>query len=695
MILDKNTASSGAASTRLRGTLPIALGILAIVAPACSSGSNEPPRVAPQPIMIEPAESVRSLADRADEQYWKGVEAQRVGDAPTAQEHFDQAVEVFLHADIPTGQEAEFRIAFNDLVNRVHAQQLDDFQVPAESEATELPEEEIPVLSDSEIDLLRSRMAGTLPEMPKFTIPVPADHPRVLEALEYLSANRNEVIAEGLARGQRYLPLIRETFAAEGVPLELAYIPLIESLYKPNVRSRASAVGLWQLMAPTARLYGLRVDWYVDERRDPVKSTRAIARFILDYYREFNDWHLAIAAYNGGRGRVGRALQRTGTDDFWSLASIPRSLPRETREFVPKILAAILIGTDPQAYDVRFIAQEEFRYDEVEIDSMTDLQIIAEAAGTTLETIQDLNPQLLRRTTPNFDRYTLRVPEGRAEQFRVAYAAIPESERVRVVEHRIGNGQTLSRIADMYDTSVAAITDLNGIRNQHRIRAGHTLLIPAGQPTAPRRTAAAPAPTQGGANTPGEQITHTVRRGENLSRIASAYGTTVTAIKRWNNMSNDRIYVGDRLEVYYGTTAASAGATAARVAEAPAQVTARDVRPTPASAPDNESAATEYTIRRGDTLIGIARLHGVGVQQLRLWNGLGSDRIYPGRKLTIELPAGQTVSSYTVRRGDNLYSIAQRFGVTVDELVSWNDISRRSTLYPGNRLTIRTEMAGR
>jgi len=567
MILEKNTASSGAASSRYRRALPVALVVLAAVAPACSSGSNDPPQGAPQTIMVEPVESVQSLADRADAQYWKGVEAQRGGDAASAQEHFDQAVEVFLHADIPPGRDAEFRTAFNDLVNRVHAQQLDDFQVPPESEATDLPEEEIPVLSDAEIELLRSRMADTLPELPRFEIPVPTDNPRVLEAVEYLSTNRGEVIAEGLARGQRYLPLIREIFAEEGVPLELSYIPLIESLFKPYVRSRASAVGLWQLMAPTARLYGLRVDWYVDERRDPVKSTRAIARFILDYYREFDDWHLAIAAYNGGKGRVARALQRTGTDDFWSLATT-RALPRETREFVPKILAAILIGTDPELYGVRFIAQEEFRYDEVTIDSMTDLQIIAEAAGTTLETIQDLNPQLLRRTTPNFDSYTLRVPEGRSPQFLVAYAAIPESERVQVVEHRIRTGESLSHIADMYDTSVAAITDLNGIRNRHRIRAGHTLLIPAGQPTATRRTAAAPAAAQGDARTPGEKVTHSVRRGENLSRIAAAYGTTVSAIKRWNNMSSDRIYVGDRLDVYYGTTAAAPTTAAARVAEA-------------------------------------------------------------------------------------------------------------------------------
>ncbi|NKB89679.1 MAG: LysM peptidoglycan-binding domain-containing protein [Acidobacteria bacterium] len=685
MTLVKSTASSGAASRSPRPSV-LVLTTLAVTLGACGGGSTQPPAVAPQAVLVEPTASVSELADQADQNYWFAVDAQQRGDADEAQEYFDRAVEVFLHADIPAGEEDAFRTAFNDLVTRVHAQQLDEFQVAAEAEATDLPEEEIPVLSEAEIELLRSRMADTLPEMPKFTVPIPMDNPRVIEAVRYLSQDREEVIAEGLARGQAYLPLIREVFTAEGVPLELAFIPLIESLYKPYVRSRASAVGLWQLMAPTARLYGLRVDWYVDERRDPVKSTKAIARFILDYYREFDDWHLAIAAYNGGKGRVGRALQRTGTEDFWTLSEVPRSLPRETREFVPKILAAILMGTDPEAYGLRFIAEPEFRYDEVSIDSMTDLQVVAEAAGTTLEVIQDLNPQLLRRTTPNMERYTMRVPEGSGDRFRVAYAAIPESERVRVVEHRIRTGETLSRIADAYDTSVAAISDLNGIRNRHSIRAGHTLLIPAGQPSA-GTVAGAPRAESGRAT--GEQVAHTVRRGENLSRIAGRYGTSVSAIKQWNSMSSDRIYEGDRLTVYYGTTssAPTAAAPPAGVAAAPATTSARDAAPAVAS------SSTDYTIRRGDTLIGIARMHGVRVQDLRNWNGLNSDRIYPGRSLTIQMPAGQAVSSYTIRRGDTLAAIARRFGVSIDQLCAWNDITPRTTIYPGNRLTIRTPAA--
>lgn len=668
----------------------VALLVASVTGAACSSGGTPPPEVSPQAVVVEPEESVDSLRDQADAYYWKGVDAQRVDDAASAQEYFDRAVEVYLNADIPPGEEIEFRAAFNDLVNRVHAQQLDDFQVPIESAAPELPEEEVPALSAAEVDLLRSRMAETLPEMPRFTVPVPTDNPHVLAAVEYLSTNRGEVITDGLARGQRYLPLIREVFAAQGVPLELAYIPLIESLYKPYVRSRASAVGLWQLMAPTARLYGLRVDWYVDERRDPVKSTHAIARFILDYYREFDDWHLAIAAYNGGKGRVSRALRRTGTSDFWSLQSHTRALPRETREFVPKILAAILIGSDPGRYGLTVMAEPEFRYDEVTIDSMTDLSVIAEAAGVTLDEIQDLNPQLLRRTTPNIDNYTLRVPEGRGHQFSVAYAAIPADERVRFVEHRIGNGETLSRIADMYDTSVAAITDLNGIRDQHRIRAGHTLLIPAGQPSVPSRARVTPAVAQNSAAT-GERVTHTVRRGENLSRIAAAYGTSVAAIKRWNNMTSDRIYVGDRLSVYGGTTQAAPSPAAASVASAPERITRSDAGGTPAAA----SAGTQYTVQRGDSLYTIARTHGVSITELRSWNGLGSDRIYPGQKLNLRLAPGQAMTTYTVRRGDNLTSIARRFGVSVDELCAWNGISRRSTLYPGARLSIRAAAAGR
>lgn len=680
----KNTTFSNGADAVGRKPAVVLLVLLVAGLGACSKAAAPPPELLPPTVLEEHQPTVEELRVEADRRYALGADALRSGDEDGAQQHFDAALNVYMEADIPLGDEAEFRSAFNSLVNRVDAQQLDVYLIPVEASAPELPSEEIPVLSSAEIDMLRARLADTLPALPRFTIPVPADHPRVIEAVKFLSEQRREVIQGGLDRAQRYLPLIHETFADAGVPAELAWIPLIESLFKPVVRSRASAVGLWQLMAPTARLYGLRVDYFVDERRDPVKSTQAISRFILDYYAEFGDWHLAIAAYNGGKGRVGRALQRTNTSDFWSLAAT-RTLPRETREFVPKILAAILIGTEPERYDFLIEEQPPFEYDEVTIDSMTDLQVIAEAAGTTLETIQELNPQLLRRTTPRIPEYTLRVPAGRARDFNVAYAAIPIEERVRVAEHVVGRGETLSQIGNDYGLSWHAVADYNGIRDPRRVRAGTRLLIPIAQGAASVSVPSSVRPelVQRSGVGRGDKVVHTVRRGESLWLIARAYDTTVIEVKRWNGLRSDRLNQGDTLDVYYGGTTPNVSAGAAPPS------TADPGRPSSSGAGGNAASQERtYTVRRGDTLDSIARLHGVALRDLRAWNGLVSSRIYPGDKLTLHTDGSSVSATYTVRRGDTLGRIAQRFGVTVAKLCAWNGIATNTTLFPGNRLVI-------
>lgn len=697
MTLANNTASSTGVSPRAGRRYALAtLLMLAAAGPAaCARSAAPPPQIAPRPVIVEPepAANVPELAAEAERYYELGIAARDAGDMALAEGHFDAAVQVFLDADLPPGHEEEFRLAFNDIVTRVQAATIDTATEIPFDEATILTEQEIPILSPAEIEMLRARFADTLPALPRFSIPVPADNPRVLEAAEYLSTNRREVIQEGLARAARYLPMIHEIFEEAGVPRELAWMPLIESLFKPTVRSRASAVGLWQLMAPTARLYGLRVDSYVDERRDPVKATEAISRFILDYHQEFGDWHLAIAAYNGGKGRVARALERAGASDFWALAST-RHLPRETREFVPKILAAILIGTEPEAYGLEFAPLPPYDYDVVRIDSMTDLEVIAEAAGTSLAVIQELNPQLLRRTTPNVSDYAVRVPAGQGEAFRVAFAAIPPSERLRVVEHTIRNGESLSTIAQGYGLSIAAIADFNAIRDRNRIRAGQTILIPVSQGSGGGRAAAVTTAdlVQGDALRRGQQVVHTVRRGESLWTIARAYRTSVDALKRWNGLTSDRILGGDRLEVYYDTTAAAPAVVADPVVAAPAAgpTVSADVE----VLDDEPPAVASYTVSRGDTLEAIARRHAVGIADLKRWNGLASDRIYPGDRLVIRGGTGDALveTRYTIRRGDTLSAIARSYGVTIRQICDWNGITPRTTLYPGRSLTIRSRV---
>lgn len=670
--------------------------VIAIVAaPGCASTPDGSSSTTPgQPVVTyeEGAGSVERLREVADVHFRQGEQAFLDGDEETADAHFDTAIEIFLEGEVPPSQEESLRWAFNDLMTRIQGVKLMGSDHPFDGMAPELPEESIPPLSIVEIEMLRSRLASTMPPLPRFTVPVPdpVDNPRVLEAIEYLAGDRNSVIVDGLGRAARWLPMIEQTFDEVGVPRELAWMPLIESLFKPWVRSRAGAVGMWQLMPGTARLFGMRVDWYVDERRDPVMATRVAARLLKELYSQFGDWHLSIASYNAGRGRVERALRTSGTNNFWDLAET-RALPRETRDFVPKILAAIHMGTDPERFDLMFEPEPVFEadYEEVSIDTMTDLEVIAECAATSVDVIRELNPQLLRRTTPNVDSYTVRIPSGRRAAFEQAFAAIPPNERVFFVEHQIRRGESLSTIADGYDTSIAAIADLNNIRNRHRIRAGSTILVPVGQRDSGRvvrGSGSASLPAATASYQRGERVEHRVNRGENLSLIAAAYRTSVSNLRRWNQLRSDRIYPGDTLTVYYAGEGASVAVASDNDAAPATGGTGGGDGGT------DESSEIQYVIRRGDTLSSIAGRYSVRISDITRWNGISSrTTLYPGNRLTLRGVTEPETTSYTVRRGDTLGSIAQRFGVSISDLCAWNGISSRKTLYPGDRLLVHTD----
>lgn len=672
--------------------------VVLLVTVGCSGGRDQPVATRPEPPQEEArtasaeaetdaeaavaqapvmSAEMEELRERAERHFQAGAQAYEAGMYEVAREHFDRALDVYLEADVAAADDEALRWAFNELVTRLHAVELDDLFHEIETPTPPLLQESIPPLTIVETELLRTRIEEMREEaeaVPSFTIPVPDpfENPSVLAAIEYLSTDRKKVVEEGLGRARRYLPMIEEIFAEEGVPQELAWIPLIESLFKPHAVSRARAVGMWQFMSGTARFFGLEVDWYVDERRDPVKATRTAARFIKDYYSEFDDWHLTIAAYNGGKGRVAGALRRSGLDNFWDLAQTAY-LPRETRDFVPKILAAILIGTDPERYGLEVPEMEPFDYDEVTVDSMTDLRVIADCAGTTLEVIRALNPQLLKATTPNLPEYTLRVPAGTKALFEEAFAAIPPDERVFFVQHRVRRGETLSRIAGNYQTNQRAIQDLNNIRNPHRIWPGQELIIPVGQPGRPYRGPAT-ASTEGNYRE-GEKVDYRVQRGDTLALIASTFRTSVPDLMRWNRLSSDLIFPGDNLTVYFATRGAAP----------------RDNVAAPAPPRDTQGPRNLYTVRRGDSLYLIADRFGVAIDDLERWNDISRRRtIHPGDKLVVYADAtrGPALRTYTVRSGDTPGEIAERFGVGLSELLAANSMSRRSVIRPGDELRI-------
>ncbi|MBI2534319.1 MAG: transglycosylase SLT domain-containing protein [Deltaproteobacteria bacterium] len=305
------------------------------------------------------------------------------------------------------------------------------------------------------------------------------ESPRVRYFVNYFSGNGKSNFEKILARSGKYLPMISRILREEGLPDELAYLALIESGFVTNAVSIHGATGLWQFVPATARKYGLRIDGWIDERRDPVKSTRAAAAYLKDLHDYFGRWYLATAAYNGGQGAVDRAMQSSKTRDFSSLAENVK-LREETRNFVPKFVAVTLIATDLQKYGFESVRYESpLEYEEIEIDAPVKLAVLARMAGTDLSSIRELNPALLRNATPPGDKnFAVKIPAGTGAAF--AHATHPQkeksSERAQVVTHEVKKGETLFSIAKRYGQEVRALMEFNGLTDS-RLRIGQTIRI--------------------------------------------------------------------------------------------------------------------------------------------------------------------------------------------------------------------------
>jgi membrane-bound lytic murein transglycosylase D len=329
-----------------------------------------------------------------------------------------------------------------------------------------------------------------------------------------------------------------------------------------------------------------------------------------------------MAAYNGGPGRVGSAVRKMKSSDFWKISSSSRHLRRETRNFVPAILAAAIIMKEPEKYGFGDVVLEPpLEYENVRIDSPTDLRIAAELADVSIETLQELNPALRRMITPDdYDSFELKVPVSTKEIFETRYAALPAHKRLKYTEHIVKPGETLSAIAKRYRTSVTSIQRANNIRNPHKLSRGQHLIIPLspGAPSAEvgsTRIAVRAVPK-------GTKVVHTVRRGENLYLIARAYQTTVGSIAAWNNINpSATIHPGNKLTIIAGTIAGGSGVT---------QVSGNKI---------------VHNVRQGDTLYDIDNRYNISVSQLKRWNNLRRNLIHPGDQLTIYVGNGEGKSN--------------------------------------------------
>ena len=662
-------------STRLSFVFTIVIAVLLVT--SCSGKKTDTEPVTPPLPDVSESEVIQSARAELE----NGEELAHQGQWSDARLAFDRAVDLLLGLPGGVSSSAEAEGLYNDVIATIHdterasldalAAELEQADVAAVDELTsEAALEELNASDVAERPVGPVRNAAS--DLPEVTYDIPiVMNQRVRSIIEMFQLRRHDWFQEALDRSGYYAPMVHEVFAEEGVPQDLMYLAMVESAFKGRAVSRAGARGIWQFIRGTGRLYGLRQSFWVDDRFNAEKATRAAARHLKDLYDELGDWYLVMAAYNSGQRRVERAIRRTGSRDFWVHAQ-RRVLPRETRSYVPLIIAATVIAKNPEAYGFTPSSKTPIDYDVVRLDHAVDLSTAADSAGVSLDDMKFLNPELRRWVTPlDSNDYPLRIPEGNAEAFKTALAAIPEDERVRFGTHVVRRGDTLSRIANRYGTSIDALTAANNIRRRSLIHPGQVLTVPVPPGSGGQRIRSVQRREVIAEN--GQDV-YVVQRGDTLGDISTSFSMSLSELRALNEMASraTRIYPGQKLIVT--ERAAATVSTSRRASAAP-------------------PGGATYTVQPGDTMGQIADDHSIGLSTLRRLNGFSGrrSRIYPGQELYVrEATVAQADAgpmSYLVRRGDTLSKIARRFGVTVEDIRQWNDISS-DHIIAGERISI-------
>ncbi|HWR34743.1 MAG TPA: LysM peptidoglycan-binding domain-containing protein [Clostridia bacterium] len=616
----------------------------------------QPPRI--QENLSVRQDPVDALIARVEKEYLKGQANYRAGHLETAKDDFDRAFDMLLQGPVDVHSDERLEREFDKIVEAVNSLEMlalkegDGFteQKPEPAPIDEANEATFPV--DPNIRAKAEEEVRTT----KSDLPlVMNDH--VASFISYFSNRGRGTLERALARSGRYREMISRVLSEEGVPQDLIYLAQAESGFHPLALSHAGARGMWQFMASRATGYGLARNWWVDERQDPEKATRAAARHLRDLYNQFGDWYLAMAAYNSGPGTVQRAVQRTGYADFWELYRRD-VLPGETRNYVPIIVAVTIMAKNPEQYGLDHITPDSApTFDKVTISYPVDLRLVAECVDTSVSLLQELNPSLLRLTTPKDQSFDLRLPAGTVDKFQGAIGAIPAEMRVWWRYHKVRPSETLSQIAQKYKTTSKAIAEVNSLEEDDELKRDAKLIIPV----APGRRAASGEETESQAFSR-KATRYKVRKGDTVMSVADDFGVPVERLRKWNRLKGNQLRAGRTLSIYKpvaapegaGTQVASRSKTKqgskALVSKKskpvvdlddgendPLPAKSKKVKASVTSAKTSKAQArkVQHKVKAGETLTSIANEYNVSIASLKRDNKKVATNLRAGDVLVI------------------------------------------------------------
>ena len=506
-------------------------------APAPVTPPPAPQAQTPEPPKPDPVAKVIADAENA---YQTGLTDYKAGHLDAAKQDFNHAVDILMQSPVDVKSDDRLQQEFDKITEEIHNLEMMAFK--AGDGFTEQQSEPAPIDEANAVTFPADVNVKAKAEAELKT--TQSDLPLVINDyvagyINYYSTRGKGTFERALARSGRYREMIMRVFQEEGVPRDLIYLAQAESGFHPRALSRVGARGMWQFMASRANGYGLQRNWWVDERQDPEKATRAAARHLKDLYGQFGDWYLAMAAYNSGPGNVQQAVKRTGYADFWQLYKRD-VLPQETKNYVPIILAMTIMSKNPAQYGVDGVTPDPpDKYDVVTVNYPVDLRLVSECVDAPVEQLADLNPSLLRRTTPKDQPFELRLPEGSKQKYQTAIAAIPVDKRVLWRYHKVESGDTLASIAKKYHTTERAIASANGLEGQDPAVEAKLVIPMTG-----------PVPTEGVVSYSKRPTRYKVRKGDTVLSVADDFGVPPDRLRRWNRLKGNQLRRGRLLLIY-------------------------------------------------------------------------------------------------------------------------------------------------